>query len=162
LKFSRNKKERPTSRASAPKLRPKSRDGSDGVPVRVEFGSDSSTGVTVMRTPEPLPPSPAAPDAEGWFERLSTNPAEIPDLGALAGTDPDSVPVWAMPPGSEKEAAEPVQPVQPATSGHARWFVLLVAATCLAVGMVLGALMQSQWGASERPDAPAHPSGQRP
>jgi hypothetical protein len=141
-----------------------SKDGADGVPARVEFGSDSSTGVTMMRTPEPLPPSPAAPDAEGWFERLSTGPAEIPDLGALAGggTDPDSVPVWAMPPRSDKDAGATDEPVQPAASGQARWFVLLVAATCLAVGMVLGALLQSQWGASECPDASAHQSGQRP
>jgi hypothetical protein len=161
--FSRNKKDRPVSRASAPKLRARSKALADGVPVRVEFGVDSSTGVTMTRTPEPLPPSPAAADAGGWLdEHVVTSPAEIPDLGALAGgSDPDSVPGWALPPRDEHDVGATQEPAQPAT-GHARWFVLLVAATCLAVGMVLGALLQSQWGASECPDPAAHSSSQRP
>jgi hypothetical protein len=147
VKFSRHKKDRPISRASAPKLRSRRKDGADGVPVRVEFGTESSTGVTMMRTPEPLPPSPAAQDAEGWFEQVPTNTADIPDLGALAeGADPDSVPSWAMAPRREPRADERYELTVPVITGHASWFVWLVAATCLAVGMVLGALLYSVWG----------------
>lgn len=117
------------------------------MPVRVEFGTESSTGVTMLRTPEPLPPSPAAQDAEGWFEQVPTNPADIPDLGALAGgSDPDSVPSWALPPGRDSRPDDRHELTLPVTTGHASWFVLLVAATCLAVGMVLGALLYSFWG----------------
>lgn len=147
MKFSRNKKERPISRASAPRLRAPGKADADGVPVRVEFGTESSTGVTMMRTPEPLPPSPAAQDAEGWFEQVPTNAADIPDLGALAeGADPDSVPAWAMSPRSEPRGDDRYELTVPVMTGHASWFVVLVAATCLAVGMVLGALLYSVWG----------------
>jgi hypothetical protein len=158
---SSEKREKPTSRASAPRLRRES----DGIPMKVEFGSDSSTGITSLRTPAPLPPSPAGQDAEGWFEQAPTNPAAIPDLGALAagGTDSDSVPGWALPSvvALEKERKS-VARVIPEKTMY-RWLLpLLLAATCLAVGMLMGALLQERLGAPRPgvhpvcPDPSAH------
>lgn len=149
-------KEKPISRASAPKLRRKSHQGpADGIPVRVEFGADSSTGVTSLRTPEPLPPSPAAPDAEGWFDHAPTNPASIPDLGALADGESDSLPPWALTGASPVDRTETV-PKEPARSvRNTRWLTVLLAATCLAVGMVLGALLQSRLGPGAKAGKPA-------
>lgn len=141
--------DRPFARTSAPKLR---RTGpAEAVPVRVEFGSDSSTSITSLRTPEPLPPSPGAQDPDQWLEQVRTNPAALaPDLGALAGgVDAESHPGWT---GSRPGLAVHDENVahgddaSPEPS-HFRWLLpMLLAATCLAVGMVLGALLQSRLG----------------
>jgi hypothetical protein len=121
---------------------------------RAENGSDTNVTTRIERlpdetTPAPLPPSPAAKDAEGWFEQVPTNPAAPPDLDALAS-------------GTYPGQADPSRPItdhgqawfgpshQPQATGPITRFgvpretvtvVALIAATCLVVGMVLGALL---------------------
>lgn len=90
--------------------------------------------------PEPLPPSPALDQSgSGWF-KPSLRPESIPDLGALAGDSGirtlDYVPTvnFAEPSPPRRKRALDLQ-VRP-------WlFSVLLGATCLAVGMVLGALL---------------------
>jgi hypothetical protein len=97
---------------------------------------------------DPLPPSPGAREqTEGWF-RPSLFTESIPDLGAMAGDtnrtyDPH---IHNLPGLSYQEEVEnAVHPPahRPLIDLQARpWvFSLLLAATCLAVGMVVGALL---------------------
>jgi len=92
----------------------------------------------VEPTPAPLPPSPAAADAERWFEQIPTNP------GAPR-----------RPPSEVREAMRTPSrgvPVQaPPSGGPSNLLVVLIVATALAVGMVLGALLFSHRGAAKCP-----------
>jgi len=115
--------------------------------------------ISVEHTPAPLPPSPAADAADTWFEQVPTNPAAIPDLGALAGSRPDMrtgltrsrTPPRPAPFSSDApdDDAEPWPLQEEDYSGvlgssqeRTTWLLpVLLAATCLAVGMVLGALL---------------------
>jgi hypothetical protein len=123
--------------------------------------SDLDPGPTQTFGPaDPLPPSPAAREqTEGWF-RPSLLTESIPDLSALAGDtnrtyDPNmhnhSMP--GLPFYDDLDGA--VQP--PARRSlidlQARpWlFSALLAATCLAVGMVLGALLFGSHDSSSAP-----------
>lgn len=133
---------------------------------RAEGGSDTTVTTRIERlpdetTPAPLPPSPAAKDAEGWFEQVPTNPASPPDLEALAS-------------GTYPGHADPSRPItdhgqawfgpshQPQATGPITRFgvpretvtvVALIAATCLVVGMVLGALLFGGAPDGEQPAA---------
>jgi len=97
---------------------------------------------------DPLPPSPAAREqTEGWF-RPSLLTESIPDLSALAGdTNRTYDPHFHSVPGlglqEEVESAEHPPARRQMLDLQARpWlFSALLAATCLAVGMVLGALL---------------------
>ncbi len=77
-------------------------------------------------TPAPLPPSPAADDADRWFEQVPTHPGApgatpVRPSGAIAVSDPPAV--------AATRAAPP-------------WlFSVLLALTALTVGMVIGALL---------------------
>jgi len=128
--------------------------------------------ITVEHTPAPLPPSPAADAADTWFEQVPTNPAAVPDLGALAGSRPDmrsgllrsrTPPRRDAPHSQEPDAADPEPwPLQSedysgtiaSNTGGTPWILpALLAATCLAVGMVLGALLfggAAKGGAKDR------------
>ncbi len=99
-------------------------------------------------TPAPLPPSPAAEMADVWFEQVPTNPAAIPDLDALSpGTNtpsphiPATAPIRRMPPqhanyGYDARGTRSVMAPRPP------WILpALIAAICLVVGMLLGALL---------------------
>ncbi len=116
--------------------------------------------ISVEHTPAPLPPSPAEAAADTWFEQVPTNPAAIPDLGALAGSRPDlrtgltrsRTPPRRQPPYAEDVAAAEAEPwplesedyssaVEGSSQGTTWLLPVLLAATCLAVGMVLGALL---------------------
>lgn len=107
-------------------------------------------------TPAPLPPSPAAAEAEGWFEQVPTNPAGAPDLAALIGSRPDLAAALREQTGAHRRAEEPqggLDPWAPPSYStaptprqlplHRKPWVLpaLIAATALTVGMVLGALL---------------------
>ena len=97
---------------------------------------------------DPLPPSPAAREqTEGWF-RPSLFTESIPDLGAMAGdTNRTYDPHIHNLPGlaHQEEVQNAVYPParRPLIDLQARpWlFSVVLAATCLAVGMVLGALL---------------------
>ncbi|MCE9576511.1 MAG: hypothetical protein K8W52_25400 [Deltaproteobacteria bacterium] len=82
--------------------------------------------VPIEPTPAPLPPSPAAADAERWFEQLPTTPG-------APRKDPSAVREVLRTPavGAPVAAPQPRAWVLPA----------LLVATALTVGMVLGALM---------------------
>lgn len=116
--------------------------------------------ISVEHTPAPLPPSPAADAADTWFEQVPTSPAAVPDLGALTGSRPDlksgllrtKTPPRQSPPhedAAEDIGAEPWPlypedysgPLAPPATGSPWVLPVLLAATCLAVGMVLGALL---------------------
>lgn len=84
--------------------------------------------LTVEPTPAPLPPSPAAADADRWFEQVPTNPG-APQTPTDRRGSTSRVPL--------------VDPSQVAAQGGApTWmFPLLLALTALTVGMVIGALV---------------------
>jgi hypothetical protein len=115
--------------------------------------------VTVEKTPAPLPPSPAAEDADVWFEQVPTNPAAIPDLGDLAsGTNPGgrslTAPMRKLSPGNlarDLTGTHYSQPYTRPSLSERPWLLpILLAVTCLAVGMVLGALLFGG-GSSDEP-----------
>ena len=98
---------------------------------------------------DPLPPSPAAREqTEGWF-RPSLLTESIPDLSALAGdTNRTYDPHFHNVPGlgfQEEVASQEHLPARRRSlldlQAHPWLFSVLLAATCLAVGMVLGALL---------------------
>jgi hypothetical protein len=97
---------------------------------------------------DPLPPSPAAREqTEGWF-RPSLFTESIPDLSALAGDsnrtyDPHIHNLPGLAHQEEVQSAVHPPARRPLFDLQARpWlFSVLLAATCLAVGMVLGALL---------------------
>jgi hypothetical protein len=109
--------------------------------------------VSADTTPAPLPPSPAADAADVWFEQVPTNPAAVPDLDALSGIDKGSSAHPSLPIG-RGQATDFTTPrpqdysgpkPRPATSQS--WLLpLLIAATCLTIGMILGALLFSDSG----------------
>jgi hypothetical protein len=92
--------------------------------------------VPVEPTPAPLPPSPAAADAERWFEQIPTNPGAPrrppSEISNAARTPAPGTPMPAPP--SERPS---------------NLLVALIVATALAVGMVLGALLFSHRGATK-------------
>lgn len=168
------KKDKPISRASAPRLLVRDKGTADGVPNKLSFGSESSK-VTSLRAPAPLPPSPADSDPGGWLEQAQTDPTKIPDLGALAGTghtDPGSLPGWAK--GSRgasvneelseskkrgDRSADSAGATLSQSKGTPRVVVALLMAVCLAIGMIAGALLQSRSAATDScPDPTAHSS----
>ncbi len=84
--------------------------------------------INVEHTPAPLPPSPAADDADRWFEQVPTNPGapnNAPDRRNATGRTP------------LVDATHP----QPHRGAPAWMFPLLLALTALTVGMVIGALV---------------------
>ena len=163
-----NRRDKPISRASAPNLLVRDSGDTKGVPRTVTFGSESSK-VTALRAPDPLPPSPADNDPGGWLEQ-PTDPTNIPDLGALAGsghTDPGSLPGWAK--GSRMQSASDEQAergsdrqlsshvsAQPVPSGVSLVVVGLLMAVCLAIGMIAGALLQHRTGPPTCPQPAIH------
>jgi len=90
-------------------------------------------------TPAPLPPAPGAAAAEVWLERVRTS---SPLPADLVGVD--------VTPALSADAAtgDPVPPAATAWLADRRLLALL-AVTCLAVGMVLGAVLFG--GASDVP-----------
>jgi hypothetical protein len=94
--------------------------------------------ITVEPTPAPLPPSPAAADAERWFEQVPTNPG-------VPNAHPERRSSSRIPP---PESAQ-----QQAQRGAPTWlFPLLLALTALTVGMVIGALV---FGRASNHDCPS-------
>lgn len=99
-------------------------------------------------TPAPLPPSPADEAADVWFDQVPTNPAAIPDLDALApGTRtsktpiPATAPIRRMPPG-EAGYGYDVRGTRSVAMPRPPWVLpALIAAICLVVGILLGALL---------------------
>jgi len=95
----------------------------------------------VEPTPAPLPPSPAAADAERWFEQIPTNPGaprrEPSGIRESLRTPPGGVPTTAPP------------------SGPSNLLIALIVATALAVGMVVGALLFSYRGTAKCPPCAA-------
>lgn len=102
-------------------------------------------------TPAPLPPSPAAEMAEVWFEQVPTNPAAIPDLDVLGASPtsssqhiPATAPIRRLAPGRVGATGYNYDPL--GTSGvlvpRPPWLLpSLIAAICLVVGILLGALL---------------------
>lgn len=96
--------------------------------------------------PEPLPPSPGARESNAWFSP-SLRTETIPDLSAMAGQSGETAMrtfdggLGVLPEPSERLQAPAER--RPLFDLQARpWlFPALLAATCLAVGMVLGALL---------------------
>lgn len=107
---------------------------------------------------DPLPPSPGREQTEGWF-RPSLFTESIPDLSALAGDtnrtyDPhihNNLSAFTHQEEVESAVHQPAH--RPLIDLHTRpWlFSLLLAATCLAVGMVLGALLFGNRAAASAP-----------
>lgn len=172
------KQDKPISRASAPRLLPRGKNETDGIPDKLSFGSESSK-ITSLKAPAPLPPLPADDDVGGWLEPMKTDPTKIPDLGALAATghtDPGSLPGWAK--GSRQASANDeltestrasapafqAAATRPAARPQLSLVVIgLLMAVCLAVGMILGAILQNQSAPPACPDPtvhhePAHPA----
>ena len=88
--------------------------------------------ITVERTPAPLPPAPAT-DADKWFEQVPTN-LSGPQPTERASQPPASA-VLGLP-------APPRRVASPAGDGRPPWLVpVLIAATSLTIGMILGALL---------------------
>jgi len=102
---------------------------------------------------EPLPPSPAGTeDTNGWFEP-SLRTEGIPDLIGLVGDtsrtyDQSLSAAYNMNVVEETQQIAPLPRPRPLLDLHARpWmFPVLLATTCLAVGMVLGALLFGNYG----------------
>jgi hypothetical protein len=92
--------------------------------------------MSVELTPPPLPPSPATADAERYFEQVPTNP------GAVTRRDPSAV-------GETRTVAGTIRVPPPPMAQPRPWVLpVLVIATALAVGMVLGALLFGRRGAA--------------
>lgn len=106
--------------------------------------------------PEPLPPSPGARESAGWFSP-SLRTESIPDLSALAGQSGETSMrtfdqgLGILPEPSERHQM-PAEHASVLDLQSRPWLLpALLAATCLAVGMVLGALLFG-------PRMPAHQS----
>jgi hypothetical protein len=100
--------------------------------------------ITVEPTPAPLPPSPAAADADRWFEQVPTNPG-------APNTQPDRRNATARNPLIEPGQASPQRDTP-------SWlFPLLLALTALTVGMVIGALVFAR--TAEAPSCPPCDAG---
>ena len=110
----------------------------------------------VEHTPAPLPPSPAAEVADIWLESVATNPQVSPSLDDALTTASlehgrDSMralpaPARKVQRGPDRSAWFPisatVEPMSQAAPTPLRWKLpALIAATSLAVGMVIGALV---------------------
>ena len=138
--------------------------GAAGAPAqrgrRTETPSDFSVThrlerVSIETTPAPLPPSPAGDDSGAWFEQVPTNPA-APNLAEHLPQRPSSGVLYT-------QAALPATVVRPAGDarlvgdGRPAWLVpVLIAATSLTIGMILGALL---FGGGRHPGkSPSTPS----
>lgn len=117
-------------------------------------------------TPAPLPPSPAAEQADVWFDQVPTNPAAAPDLEALAASRPDLTAALRdssprMGGGQGRDPWAPPSyttgPIHRKVPLHRQPWVLpvLLTATALAVGMVLGALLFGGGGSKKQKPMPA-------
>ena len=115
--------------------------------------------VSADTTPAPLPPSPAADAADVWFEQVPTNPAAVPDLDALSGLDKSGSVHPSLPLRRGHQAADFTTPrvedhSQTQPIGSQSWLLpLLIAATCLTIGMILGALLFANSGKGAAMDA---------
>jgi len=111
-------------------------------------------------TPAPLPPSPAAEAADVWFDQVPTNPAAIPDLDALSpGTKTPRTPIPATAPIRRRSAGElnynyDSRGTRSVAMPRPPWVLpALIAAICLVVGILLGALLfGGSKGATDCPD----------
>ncbi len=93
--------------------------------------------VSMELTPAPLPPSPASADADQYFEQVPTNP------GVAGRRDPSSASV-------QRQVSGVIRPSMPAQPPPQTWLLpVLLVATALAVGMVLGALLFANRGAAQ-------------
>ena len=109
-------------------------------PTTASRTSDATTTHRMQRvdvTPAPLPPAPAPDGADGWFEQGLTNPADVPDLAALAGMSTGTGRMSRV----DLETARPEAAPAPAQVRYPWLVPALLGATCLVVGMVLGALL---------------------
>jgi len=128
-------------RLPSPPRPPRIPDGHAKPGRRAEAPSDivvTSRLERIEPTPAPLPPSPAAADADRWFEQVPTNP------GAPSAT-----------PGRGRDATGRTPMISPSHAqphtGAPSWlFPLLLALTALTVGMVIGALA---FGRSSEPSS---------
>lgn len=119
--------------------------------------------ISADTTPAPLPPSPAADAADVWFEQVPTNPAAVPDLDALSGHDKGTLhPVVPARHGQSPSPESRLPHVEdypgraPRAVTSQSWLLpLLIAATCLTIGMILGALLFS--GSEEAAGADSGP-----
>lgn len=137
-------------------------DPRDALPQVLE-AMDRSQSYT-KPSPLPLPPSPApVTGVKPWLAPGSLNAGAVPDLGAMTGeSSPYTLPpVPELPMMSDDlddlDGDEVPGMVTPPPAPAASWldlqvrpwlFTALVAATCLAVGMVLGALIFGNPGSS--------------
>ena len=123
--------------------------------TRMERSSSYTEPVSLPPLPAPLPPLPAPnPGADPWLAPGQVNAGSVPDLGALAGDTGSVSAVYqtghqAATSGrisgriSESAIAAALASSRPAAQlqTHPWAFSLLLGATCLTVGMVLGALI---------------------
>lgn len=142
-----------------------------GARGKAETQSDYSVTSKIERmpssdlTPAPLPPSPAAEQADVWFDQVPTNPAATPDIDALIGSRPDLAAALRDQTGGYQRADTGMQGFDPwarpsYTTGpiprslplHRKPWVLplLLTLTALTVGMVLGALLFGGGGDSSK------------
>ena len=84
-------------------------------------------------TPPPLPPSPGSAEADRWFDDAPTRPSALTDIAS------------SLPPRSgvlSDPGTLPGEPHPPPAAAPTAWGLMgLVAATALAVGIVIGALI---------------------
>ncbi len=156
---------------SLPPAQPGARAGADSGP------SDYSVTSRIERlpsetTPAPLPPSPAADAADVWFDQVPTNPAAVPDLDSMGGSRSDLAAAVARAQAQQPRDREAWAPPSALYAASGRvpiarrpWVLpVLIAATALTVGMVLGALIFGGGGskaAAPCEKTPAAPSAPR-
>ncbi len=106
---------------------------------------DQAATMTFTR-PAPLPPLPSGlAGVEGWLKPAPTRTESIPDLGALAGDGRQSQRSFARIAllREEDELTQAGQRPLASLDTRPRLLFCLFGATCLTVGMVLGALLFS-------------------
>ncbi len=106
-------------------------------PKRPPVDDSATVPVLLMdqpeNTPPPLPPSPGSAEADRWFEDAPTRPSALTDIA------PSLPPRSGILSDSSTLRSEPALP--PAAAPTAWGLMGLVAATALAVGIVIGALI---------------------
>lgn len=129
----------------------RSRDSQDALPQVLEAAERSTS--YIKPSPLPLPPSPApVTGVKPWLAPGDLNAGAVPDLGALTGESGSYTlpPVPDLPDMDEDEDEDGDDRAAAAPAPAPSWldlqvrpwlFTALLAATCLAVGMVLGALI---------------------
>ncbi|HKA87969.1 MAG TPA: hypothetical protein VKE22_09900 [Haliangiales bacterium] len=105
----------------------------DSATVRVPLVDETEQTEPRENTPPPLPPSPASAEADRWFEDAPTRPSALTDIAP------------SLPPRSgilSDPGNLPSEPAVPPAAAPTSWGLMgLVAATALAVGIVIGALI---------------------